>query len=78
MWAAAQKVYQDDGIVGFWRGVLPALALVSNPIIQYTVFERLKKVLEKTRGDLSSYHYFLLGAGTSINPCQINMPPLLL
>ena len=60
---AAKTIYRQDGMLGFWRGVIPALALVSNPIIQYTVFERLKSIWEKKRGELSSFHFFILGAG---------------
>ena len=61
---------------GFWRGIGPALVLVVNPIIQYTVFEQLKNFLVKTRAArfgvgagasrvipvLSDWDFFLLGA----------------
>eukprot|EP01119_Soliformovum_irregulare_P019387 TRINITY_DN6123_c0_g1_i2.p1 TRINITY_DN6123_c0_g1~~TRINITY_DN6123_c0_g1_i2.p1 ORF type:complete len:172 (+),score=34.88 TRINITY_DN6123_c0_g1_i2:122-637(+) len=39
---AAKKIFQEEGIAGFWAGIIPALILVSNPTIQYVVFERLK------------------------------------
>ncbi|KAG9009581.1 hypothetical protein FRB90_008278 [Tulasnella sp. 427] len=38
-------ILENDGIAAFWRGIGPALALVVNPVIQYTVFEQLKNRL---------------------------------
>ena len=59
----------------FWRGIGPALVLVINPIIQYTVFEQLKNFLIARRtarlrasgaknatATLSDWDFFLLGA----------------
>ncbi|KAI8982760.1 mitochondrial carrier [Trametes punicea] len=70
-----QYIFRKDGITAFWRGLGPALVLVINPIIQYTVFEQLKNFLVKTRtaklraggakhavAVLSDWDYFLLGA----------------
>ncbi|EJF62241.1 mitochondrial carrier [Dichomitus squalens] len=70
-----QHILRKDGIAAFWRGLGPALVLVINPIIQYTVFEQLKNWLVKGRtaklraggaknavAILSDFDYFLLGA----------------
>ncbi|KAI0677632.1 mitochondrial carrier [Trametes maxima] len=70
-----QYILRKDGLVAFWRGLGPALVLVINPIIQYTVFEQLKNFLVKSRtaklraggakhaiAVLSDWDYFLLGA----------------
>jgi len=37
------QIWQLDGPGGFFRGLVPALILVSNPIIQYTVFEQMRQ-----------------------------------
>jgi adenine nucleotide transporter 17 len=58
---AVGRILKDDGVVGFWRGILPALVLVSNPMIQYTAFEKLKAFWEKTRR-LTGFDFFFLGA----------------
>ncbi|CAG8525849.1 15344_t:CDS:1, partial [Acaulospora colombiana] len=55
------KILKEDGIASFWQGVIPALVLVANPIIQYTTFEQMKAVIEK-RSKLGNIHFFLLGA----------------
>ena len=70
-----QYILRKDGITAFWRGLGPALVLVMNPIIQYTVFEQLKNFLVKSRtaklraagakhavAVLSDWDYFFLGA----------------
>lgn len=68
-----QHIVRKDGIGAFWRGLGPALALVVNPIIQYTVFEQLKNLVVRRRAarmtsgsaaaaSLSDLDYFLLGA----------------
>ena len=71
-----QQILATDGPLGFMRGVGPALVLVINPIIQYTVFEQLKNILVKRRTAkartaggataaavlLTDLDFFLLGA----------------
>ena len=44
-----KHILAKDGLAAFWRGLGPALVLVVNPIIQYTVFEQLKNFLVKGR-----------------------------
>jgi len=55
------KIINEDGFKGFWQGVVPALILVINPIIQYTVFEQMKARIEKIK-KLGNLDFFLLGA----------------
>lgn len=70
-----QYILRKDGIGALWRGIGPALALVVNPVLQYTVFEQLKNLLIKRRtaksralnaaaavAVLSDWDFFLLGA----------------
>jgi solute carrier family 25 (peroxisomal adenine nucleotide transporter), member 17 len=45
----AMEIIQERGIPGLWSGLLPALILVSNPIIQYVLFERLKILIARRR-----------------------------
>lgn len=71
-----QHILVTDGPLGFMRGIGPAMVLVINPVIQYTVFEQLKNVLVKRRTEalrvaggaavaaavLTDLDFFLLGA----------------
>lgn len=78
-----EKIVAKDGVAGFWRGIGPALVLVINPVIQYTVFEQLKNALIKNRlakfptsqrgaalATLNDWDFFLLGAFSKLGTCQ--------
>lgn len=71
---AAMSVYNENGLMGFMRGVMPALILVCNPIIQFTVFEKLKVVIEKKRGELKRLDFFLLGAFSKLCATGLTYP----
>lgn len=70
---AAREIYSEEGIRGFFKGVVPALILVINPIIQYTVFEQLKAFIEKSR-KLTNFDFFWLGAVSKLAATGITYP----
>ncbi|ODQ66595.1 peroxisomal membrane protein PMP47B [Nadsonia fulvescens var. elongata DSM 6958] len=55
------NIIQHDGFKAFLSGIGPSLVLVLNPIIQYSVFEKLKTILEKKR-KMTAFDAFFLGA----------------
>jgi len=71
-----QHILATDGPLAFMRGVGPALVLVINPVIQYTIFEQFKNILVTRRtaalraagagaaaaAVLTDLDFFLLGA----------------
>ncbi|KAF8939641.1 mitochondrial carrier domain-containing protein [Dissophora ornata] len=69
----AAQMIKDNGFKSFWQGVMPALVLVANPIIQYTVFEKLKARIAKTRA-LTGFDFFLLGAVSKLAATSITYP----
>lgn len=56
------SLFREEGPIALFAGVLSALVLVINPIIQYTIFEKLKDAVEKRRGRVSPRDIFVLGA----------------
>ncbi|KAL1958346.1 hypothetical protein VTO42DRAFT_4663 [Malbranchea cinnamomea] len=52
---------RNEGPQALFAGVLPALVLVINPILQYTIFEQLKNIVEKRRR-VTPTDAFYLGA----------------
>ncbi|KAF8974751.1 mitochondrial carrier domain-containing protein [Flammula alnicola] len=82
-----QSILAKDGIGAFWRGIGPALVLVVNPIIQYTVFEQFKNFLIARRtaklralgaataiAVLSDLDFFLLGALSKLVATSFTYP----
>jgi len=64
---------RDEGPASLFAGVLPALVLVINPILQYTIFEQLKDQLEKRR-KVGPRDAFLLGALGKLAATSITYP----
>ncbi|KAF8529124.1 mitochondrial carrier [Hysterangium stoloniferum] len=81
-------IMRKDGISAFWRGIGPALVLVINPILQYTVFEQLKNAVVKSRtaklrtvggaattvAILSDLDFFWLGAISKLVATTLTYP----
>jgi adenine nucleotide transporter 17 len=71
--ATIMQIFREDGPTGFFRGIVPALILVMNPIIQYTVFEQVKQRIAKVKR-LSNLDFFLLGAVSKLAATGITYP----
>lgn len=64
---------REEGPLALFSGVLPALVLVANPILQYTIFEQLKNALEKKKR-ITPTVAFLLGAFGKLFATSITYP----
>jgi adenine nucleotide transporter 17 len=64
---------RQEGPSALFAGVLPALVLVINPILQYTIFEQLKNVVERRRR-VTPKDAFYLGALGKILATSITYP----
>ncbi|KAJ4289705.1 hypothetical protein N0V90_011034 [Kalmusia sp. IMI 367209] len=64
---------REEGPARLFAGVMPALVLVINPILQYTVFEQLKNTLEKKRR-VTPTDAFYLGALGKLLATSITYP----
>lgn len=64
---------KDEGFTSLFAGVLPALVLVINPILQYTFFEQMKNLVEKKR-KVGPKDAFYLGALGKLLATTITYP----
>jgi adenine nucleotide transporter 17 len=64
---------REEGPARLFAGVMPALVLVINPILQYTVFEQFKQMLEKKRR-VTPKDAFALGALGKLLATSITYP----
>lgn len=67
------SIIKEEGPARLFAGVMPALVLVINPILQYTVFEQLKNMLEKKRR-ITPTDAFYLGALGKLLATSITYP----
>lgn len=67
------SLLKDEGPQALFAGVVPALVLVINPILQYTIFEQFKNVLEKKKR-ITPTVAFLLGALGKLFATSITYP----
>jgi len=67
------SLIREEGPTALFAGVLPALVLVINPILQYTIFEQLKNALEK-RKRVRPIDAFYLGALGKLLATSITYP----
>ncbi|OTB04599.1 hypothetical protein M426DRAFT_320711 [Hypoxylon sp. CI-4A] len=66
---------RDEGPQALFRGVVPALVLVINPILQYTLFEQLKNAYERRRKhNVTPTVAFFLGAVGKLFATSITYP----
>ncbi|KAJ2451823.1 hypothetical protein EV183_003351 [Coemansia sp. RSA 2336] len=75
--SAFMEIIKEDGVLSLWQGLIPALILVINPIIQYTAFEQLKNRVERFR-KLGSLDFFVLGAISKLCATSITYPYILI
>jgi len=71
--ATLYALVRDEGPARLFAGVMPALVLVINPILQYTVFEQMKQLLEKKRR-VTPKDAFYLGALGKLLATSITYP----
>ncbi|RKF56461.1 Peroxisomal membrane protein PMP47A [Golovinomyces cichoracearum] len=64
---------REEGPQALFAGVIPALILVLNPILQYTIFEQLKNILARKR-KITPTTAFLLGALGKLIATSITYP----
>ncbi|KAL3732355.1 hypothetical protein ACJRO7_029078 [Eucalyptus globulus] len=76
-----QEVYNEAGFWGFWKGVFPTLIMVSNPSIQFMLYETMLKKLNKRRAlkgksAPTALEIFLLGALAKLGATVVTYPLL--
>ena len=76
-----RQIYRSEGIVGFYRGLVPSLFGVSHGALQFMTYEQMKKYQSARRvrqqGDLTNFDYLVfsgfskLFAGSVTYPYQV-------
>ncbi|KAK6202315.1 mitochondrial carrier domain-containing protein [Scheffersomyces amazonensis] len=72
--ATLLHIVETDGVGTLFAGVFPALVLVINPIIQYTIFEQIKNVLIKRGNKFTAGNAFFIGAFGKLIATSLTYP----
>lgn len=80
---AVSEVYNEAGIAGFWKGIIPTLIMVCNPSIQFMIYESSLKRLRAKRATnkqgsktVTALEVFLLGAIAKLGATLATYPLL--
>nr|XP_043609696.1 peroxisomal nicotinamide adenine dinucleotide carrier-like [Erigeron canadensis] len=80
---AAYEVYNEAGIRGFWKGIVPTLIMVCNPSIQFMIYETSLKYLKAKQANnklssnkVSALEVFLVGAIAKLGATVTTYPLL--
>ncbi|KAG6401255.1 hypothetical protein SASPL_138106 [Salvia splendens] len=80
---AACEVYNESGVAGFWKGIVPTLIMVCNPSIQFMIYESLLKHLRSKRSakkqgstNIKALEIFLVGAIAKLGATVCTYPLL--
>ncbi|KAJ6842753.1 peroxisomal nicotinamide adenine dinucleotide carrier [Iris pallida] len=76
-----QELFDEAGIWGLWKGVIPTLIMVSNPSIQFMLYETFLKKLKRKRASnmkgadgLTAIEIFFLGAIAKLGATVVTYP----
>ncbi|CAN8317433.1 unnamed protein product [Cochlearia groenlandica] len=76
-----REIYDEAGVTGFWKGVIPTLIMVSNPSMQFMLYETMLAKLKKKRAlkgsnNVTALETFLLGAVAKLGATVTTYPLL--
>ncbi|CAK0786047.1 hypothetical protein CVIRNUC_009260 [Coccomyxa viridis] len=77
VWRGARSIVGKEGIAGLYHGLLPTLLRdVPDIAIQFTLYERLRKTLERRRAvaKLRTWEHLILGGFAGATAASITMP----
>ncbi|XP_010680236.2 peroxisomal nicotinamide adenine dinucleotide carrier [Beta vulgaris subsp. vulgaris] len=80
---AAAEIYNEAGIRGFWKGIIPTLIMVCNPSIQFMIYETSLRSLKEKRTtnkhgvkQITALEVFFLGAVAKLGATVVTYPLL--
>ncbi len=70
------NVWENEGLSGFYKGIIPSLILTINPIIQYIIYENMRAKLIDSSGYISSKNIILISAFSKLVTTLFTYPIL--
>lgn len=57
-----KEIYKEEGIGAFYKGVLPNMALVANPVINFVIYENLKRVMLTNKYSMNTFQLLVISS----------------
>lgn len=57
-----KDIYKAEGLLAFYKGVLPNMILVTNPVINFVIYENLKRVMLEKKFSMNFLQLFLISS----------------
>lgn len=67
-------IYKEEGLSGFFKGITPSLILTLVPVMQFTVYEVIKKSVINDEGKISNKHIFMASMISKLLTIIISYP----
>jgi len=62
MWNTLKRIADEEGVKALWGGTASSLMLVTNPVIHFVVYDKVKLVIGAGKKHLSPGEIFVIGA----------------
>lgn len=69
-------IVQNEGVAALFKGLKPALILVANPVVQFSIFEQLKNLIYTSREAITPNMSFVLGALSKVVATVVTYPTI--
>jgi solute carrier family 25 (mitochondrial folate transporter), member 32 len=72
----SSEIFKNEGIRGFWRGLIPSLFGISHGAVQFAAYEQLKNRRKRQLhgGELSNWDYLTLSGASKVFAGTITYP----
>jgi adenine nucleotide transporter 17 len=71
-----KQIYNEEGIGAFFKGVVPAIILTINPVIQFILYEFLRAKLVDEKGNISGINIIIISIISKLITTLITYPML--
>jgi len=69
-----KKIIRQEGLGGFYKGIVPSLILTLNPVILFTTYEILRQSFCDIKGNISNKNILIISLISKIITILINYP----
>jgi solute carrier family 25 folate transporter 32 len=69
-----KKIYYEEGLLGFFKGITPSLVLTLVPVLQFTSYEVIKVKLTNREGKISNKHILFASLISKLATILVSYP----